>query len=312
MHGLPITIGFGLAVGGLPFYQNCIFGCHIQSHPVFEPTWYPLIFFTLVPIFLTILITTVIMVRIYLDVRHTSRKASRWGFGSSDSNGIENSSRKRKTIWSRLVSAISGRSSKALEDISTGNTKISNTNTRPRQTKGTTTSLQDQVFWQSILYLGAFYLSWTVLLTAIFVSSPLTKGTPTSMYYFYVITLTLAPLQGFWNCIIYFRPRFITRRQSRRISTPPPARDSFFVAALQWMSSNFPSSVEANYVDPSDQIAHSDGRWNGSSQTSDDIITVPDGARLAANVADIQEEMAELEGAENRIDDYIPDDPAVQ
>jgi hypothetical protein len=132
------------------------------------------------------------------------------------------------------------------------------------------------------------------------------------MYSFYVVTLTLAPLQGFWNCIVYFRPRYITRRRSRRLSSTPQARDSFFAAALQWISSNIPSSQDANYVDPSDQIAVSDRQRNGGSQASDDVIAVADGARLAANVDDIQEEMAELEDAENRIHDYVPDDPAAQ
>jgi hypothetical protein len=75
-----MVLGISLAFGGLPFYQNNIFGCHIQSHPAREGSWHPLIWFTLVPIFGTIFLTSALLLRVYLAVNKQRQQASKWQF----------------------------------------------------------------------------------------------------------------------------------------------------------------------------------------------------------------------------------------
>jgi hypothetical protein len=105
LHGLPITIGFALAFGGLSFYQATVYGCHIMSHPVYEPSWYPLIFFTFVPVFGSIVIATVLMIRVYLEVRSKSRQASRWRFSKRFKAKDNSDAKAKEGSW--LLAAVS-------------------------------------------------------------------------------------------------------------------------------------------------------------------------------------------------------------
>ena len=71
--------------------------------------------------------------------------------------------------------------------------------------------LQTQVLWQAVFYLFAFYVSYPLLIVSnirpVLVSSP---------YWFYLATITLAPLQGFSNFLVYVRPRVMRRVHQNR------------------------------------------------------------------------------------------------
>ena len=72
--------------------------------------------------------------------------------------------------------------------------------------------MERSVFWQGAFFLGAFYTTWGFLLASFFIVS-------TDMpFEFWVLVFTLAPLQGFWNCLVYMRPRVLQRIQGRRSS----------------------------------------------------------------------------------------------
>jgi len=64
-------------------------------------------------------------------------------------------------------------------------------------------TLERAVFWQCAFYLGAFYLAWPIVIAGQFIVA---NSVPISTHFWFVV-FALAPLQGFWNCIVYARPR---------------------------------------------------------------------------------------------------------
>jgi hypothetical protein len=268
------------------------------------------------------MIATVLMIRVYLEVRSKSRQASRWKFNAKlkSKDNASNDANLKNGSW--LLSVLSffrrltskterhGDSMETTEITDTTNGGITQNKAAPRSKKPTKkTSLEDQVFWQSCLYLGAFYLSWTLILIAC-IASLYPEGN-LKLYPFYLTALILSPLQGFWNSVIYFRPRLAARRSTRLQSPSRPQVSSSMLAKVrQWLGSTRPSSEDTEYVDPSDQIAVSAGRWNYGPVLSDKTSAMQDGSTGVGNHNSIGEEVPELEGAENRIQDNLPDESA--
>ena len=83
------------------------------------------------------------------------------------------------------------------------------------------------VFWQSFWYLISFYLTWPPYLALQYLWA---AGSGYSNYGFTLFACSLVPLQGFWNCVVFFRVRakkglsdslsFVSRSLSRRFSGP--------------------------------------------------------------------------------------------
>ena len=65
-------------------------------------------------------------------------------------------------------------------------------------------SMSSAVFGQSIWYLLSFYLTWPPYLALQYYWA---SGSGYSSYPFVLFACTLVPLQGFWNCVGYFRKR---------------------------------------------------------------------------------------------------------
>lgn len=194
---MPLMIGFGLAFGGLPFYRSTIFACHIQNPPT-QKTWYPLVFLTFVPIFSAILFTTVMMIQIYLKVSMQSKRSSKWTFPNFRL-------RQEPPVKTKQ------RRSFVIRRESSSNMQLSSSSNCRKSTRGG--SLERAVFVQSLFYLFAFYFCWLFLFAAHLKASPSLPGDRTSgsAYAFFVATFAIAPLQGFWNCCVYFRPRMVAR-----------------------------------------------------------------------------------------------------
>jgi hypothetical protein len=70
------------------------------------------------------------------------------------------------------------------------------------------------VFWQCMCYLCAFYISWPLLISAQYQANSDTAG-----YYYWCIVLFLAPLQGFWNFLVYSRPKYLKLWRKRKPSS---------------------------------------------------------------------------------------------
>ena len=108
-----------------------------------------------------------------------------------------------------------------------------------RQARTTASSnTEKEVSIQAFFYLFNIWISWPV-----FVFAMLKTETIDFTFAFWVIVLALAPLQGFNNSLVYFRPRFFRRttaRKGTRIIHHEPSQhsgpsasntDSFFAGA---------------------------------------------------------------------------------
>lgn len=68
-----------------------------------------------------------------------------------------------------------------------------------------------RVAMQSLCYVGAFFLTWTFP----FVSTLQSEFSNTKKQYWLELMVAIfLPLQGFFNCLVYVRPRFLNRKKS--------------------------------------------------------------------------------------------------
>ena len=92
-------------------------------------------------------------------------------------------------------------------------------------------SLSSRVFWQSFWYLMAFYLTWPLYLALQYAWS---GGVAFTRYGFILTAGTMVPLQGFWNMLVYIRPRYL-KGIAKSLST-------IFGSTFLWSSSKEPES----------------------------------------------------------------------
>ena len=69
--------------------------------------------------------------------------------------------------------------------------------------------LEKEVFWQSLSYLSAFWISWPILLVS-------NAKSDSGEYPLFVVVMLLAPIQGFSNFLVYVRPRMLRRFRQRK------------------------------------------------------------------------------------------------
>ena len=183
MYTGPAVVGLGLAIAAIPYYTAVPYFCYVDAPPV-ERSWWPLFVFAVGPNVFVSVLATGMMTTVYLKVRKQSRRTTRWSFvGTTSSSSDPPSS--------------------------------STTTARRRKDTNTVSSLHRQVFWQAVLYLGAFYATYSVHVYLVFHlwAEPRRRETPRNIFPLWVVHLTLTPLQGFWNAFIYYRPRFILWRR---------------------------------------------------------------------------------------------------
>lgn len=288
----------------------CI-GCHIQNPPM-EDSWYPIVFFAFVPIFGAILFTTAMMTRVYLKVRRQSRKAAKWKFPKASFRLKRQDCATESSAQSTEQKVFTPRPSSGSESRPS-----SGKHSRQYPAGGAMGKLERDVFYQSLFYLSALSFSWTFLLAATIVSNPYVQQQKTAQDYYglYLASFTIVPLQGLWNCLIYFRPRIMTRRrkkkqakQTRAISevtqesNPSSGLKNPFRRRTNLNNeSSGDSNIEEIY-DPSADIAVSVPVCS----SNDDHILIEgsaDGVR-ASNLEGIAEELKELESASSKIEEY--------
>lgn len=80
LHGVPLIIGFGLALGGIPIYGPSEYGCHITFWD--QPIYIVCIFFA-IPIGLSIILITAGMLSVYIKVRRQTRASNRYSLTST-------------------------------------------------------------------------------------------------------------------------------------------------------------------------------------------------------------------------------------
>lgn len=197
----PLAVGFAFAFAGIPYYDSLNLWCNNTA------TYWPDI-----PVAVAIGVATILMSLVCWDVYVKERAAAKWRadavFKASASKSQESLPMRKTSILSRVLSVRSSM---------TRNSTISTTAPQ-RQT------LSTRVFWQSFFYLMAFYLTWPPYLALQYAWA---GGSSFTDYGLILTAATLVPLQGFWNMLVYIRPRYVNksleklrkRRASRTKST---------------------------------------------------------------------------------------------
>ena len=97
-HVLPLLVGFGLAFGGIPYYEHSFWGCWILPEP-HTPSFVQTIVFFIVPLATVLLVASINMLLVYLAVHHQDEVARKYS--------IANVGRSRKrSIMSQMERAV--------------------------------------------------------------------------------------------------------------------------------------------------------------------------------------------------------------
>jgi hypothetical protein len=181
LHVPALVAGFALAFGGIPFYQNVGWGCYVAPPPLTED-YRDILIFAVVPICTAIIIATVNTVLVYWAVRKQMIAARKWQFGAAA---------KQQQQMGMAGETFQPR--------------------RPEKMPQTAIQkIERQTFWQALFYLGAFYVTWPILLAAQF------SEVAQDSYAWLVVVSILGPLQGFLNFLVYARPRIQKGIKERR------------------------------------------------------------------------------------------------
>lgn len=204
--GVPLLIGLVFALASIPFISYGATGCFIV-HPAFSATlevlgvidftvtWGPILGLVVIPIYLVLFYATLAMIRVYLYVRQTDAKASKWNMRTRAADRAPNepagSSGPQGSMMRRIKSTSSSLSALF----------------RGRARKSATSKLRHEVAWQCLWYLFALYITWGLYATV----NATMDGFHTSHFQFWNVYFFLLPLQGFMNACVYFRPRLARR-----------------------------------------------------------------------------------------------------
>lgn len=134
-------------------------------------------------------------------------------------------------------------------------------------------SFSSKVFWQSFWYLMAFYLTWPLYLALQYAWA---GGTAFTRYGFILTAGTMVPLQGWWNLIVYIRPRYgknIINSISKAFGSTSFSGLGSQKSSQNMSSSNMNSSskleTRSNEVEPSEQAQNSSTHEGTNQQWSE-------------------------------------------
>jgi hypothetical protein len=187
LHVPALVVGFALAFGGIPLYQNDFWGCYIAPPLFLVANFRNVVMFTAVPICTAIVIATVNMLLVYWAVRQQMITARKWQFGSAAmQHQVPESARPNVSDQSFQPR-------------------------RPQKKRQSTIQIMErQTLWQALFYLGAFYATWPILAASLLFEDA------HEVYPFVIFLLILTPMQGFFNFLAYARPRILNRMEERR------------------------------------------------------------------------------------------------
>lgn len=118
---------------------------------------------------------------IYCSVRSRTRKAQRWNFqATSSASQLSNEEASVSTSWSSRL--------------------FRRREQQTSQGTGASNKMEKAVFQQCLFYLLAFYATWIMF----YVSQVNASSTS---FAFWLVVVIVTPLQGFFNALVYARPR---------------------------------------------------------------------------------------------------------
>eukprot|EP00980_Cylindrotheca_fusiformis_P004730 scaffold1007_cov142-Cylindrotheca_fusiformis.AAC.1 len=218
-HVPTLLAGFGLAFAGIPYYTNIFMFCHIPPSVEVSSWWTAggasesvsytdaasnglLTVFLIVPISIVFIVGGVNMIVIYLHVRKQDRTANRWRMGHRLAQNFADDPRSGQpsSSWS----------------------KLSRRNTMPREV-APSNRLSNEVWWQAVFYMGSFLMAWPI-----YFYGTLNTLDEWEIFSFWIACCAMYPLQGFWNAIVFFRPRLFDyfRKKIRQRKPIPQEKNS--------------------------------------------------------------------------------------
>lgn len=224
LHAIPLAIGWGTAIVGIPLdlYNPIGWTCWIGTYPPGCGA------------------TTFPCTRADPD----SVDIYRWGFFHAE-------------LWFLYVMSLIAMiviywSVKTKEDAmqkygfrgATGSSESSSSESPAKQ------SLSRRVAMQAFLYMFCFFITWIFPMIQFVVS----KRTGALYFPLLCFTVILQPLQGFFDCCIYLRPRYLNYLNERSSSPRdvPRTRMNAFIKAL---SAQVESDAEGETYDPEKEMA---------------------------------------------------------
>jgi hypothetical protein len=223
---IPLVVGLALTLAGIPFYQDIVWLCWIAPPPLAE-SYRNTIIFGYVPIGTAALVATGNMLFVYCKVRKQFAAGNRWRMNNAthrhpstprpartDSSSITSwmvPNRYRRYL-SRQSQSMDSAGNYSVDTCTAHNSQSASVDLRPAsrsrpsqdQPPSTRVSLDRELFWQSLLYLTVFYLSWTMMFLAQIQKYHFHRG-------LWICISIFSPLQGFNNFLVYIRPRATKR-----------------------------------------------------------------------------------------------------
>lgn len=225
MLGIPAIIGVGVAFAAIPFITSTPIACTIGSSED-SGGWSKLIGLFYLPYGPAFIFAPLNTCFIYWKVRKQSRKGDRWRIvgvqASSARSGFQRSSFSMRGFGDEDTSELAGseRTSRMRQMATALGRTISFRHPNESQT-------EKLVFWQSFWYVVSFFLSYSVFLVAFALD-----GWNAGSYWFYILLSILTPMQGFFNCCVFFRSRIVKKWRERAKRAQNGAR---FVTARSLM-----------------------------------------------------------------------------
>ena len=191
LHIPCIMIAFALAFAGIPQYQNIVLLCHIAPPPE-VPTRKGITLFVLAPISACLAGAFFNMGWLYYAVYKQNQKANKWRIGQVTARGSMQQNEDSENGESNKI-----RFSDRIRSMRMSQKRQADVPAR----SGTGRQLDRVVLWQAVFYLAAFLLTWPFYYVAVL-------NATSEVYAYWVVVVLLGPLQGFFNFIVYNRPRW--------------------------------------------------------------------------------------------------------
>mmetsp|Transcript_34268 Transcript_34268/g.83123 ORF Transcript_34268/g.83123 Transcript_34268/m.83123 type:complete len:429 (+) Transcript_34268:93-1379(+) len=218
LHGLPLAIGWSTAFATLPMdLMNPIgWTCWIGYFPVtcnvnpnlectrgINASIYRWAFFH-IELWLCFLFSAFAMVNIYFRLRKNEIAVKKYEFESQADRSFE-ADRSLDT-------------DEAMQPPQSGRSLFNRRSTTTRNATSTRKKykLSRRFGSQAGFYILAFFLTWIFPMIMFVVA----EVTGYLLYPLLVATVVFNPMQGFFNCLIYIRPRYIRNREERRSQAP--------------------------------------------------------------------------------------------
>ena len=270
---------------GIPFYDFDGATCHLPAPPLYRTKWLRVGMVT-IPVLIVVVVITTNMVLVYLAVRKTQQASQRWRFPaqpradrSSSLPPLSSPSVVRSSIPDNSNVDVAVDRSGSLRSISLRSMAATGRHQRPTMPP----RLQQAVLWQCFFYLASFYLTWPVLLTGQFLFSR-KKAVP---HWFWQIDFAMVPLQGFWNFLVYARPRWhhycsCTNAHRRRRQGTQSTETDEFGSSIGGRDRNF-LATHTNVDDASNNDVVGNDFPGGDNQLPQDVSSERNKAACAAN-----------------------------